>query len=112
MFYDLPPYFSTEKSMKKIIFILFCSLLLSSCILHRQNIQQGNIITQEQIAQLKVGMTEEQVRYVMGTPVLQNTFEPNRWDYVYTLHANNKTIEKHVTLFFAKGIVRDIQTTL
>lgn len=96
--------------MKKIIFIIISCLLLTSC-LYRQDIQQGNIITPEQVAQLKVGMTADQVRYVMGTPVLQNTFEPNRWDYVYAFKANHKDlVEKRVTIFFVNGIARSIQT--
>ncbi|RMG27455.1 MAG: outer membrane protein assembly factor BamE, partial [Gammaproteobacteria bacterium] len=50
---------------------------------YRIDIQQGNVVTQEQIDQLRPGMTREQVRYLLGTPLVQDTFHPERWDYVY-----------------------------
>jgi outer membrane protein assembly factor BamE len=46
-------------------------------------IQQGNYISQEMVAQLKIGMTREQVRFVLGTPLLQDVFHADRWDYVF-----------------------------
>jgi len=50
---------------------------------YRATIQQGNWITTEQIAQLEVGMTRDQVRFVLGTPTLQDVFHADRWDYPY-----------------------------
>jgi outer membrane protein assembly factor BamE len=50
---------------------------------YRMDIQQGNYISQEMIAQLKIGMTKEQVRYVLGTPLVADIFHADRWDYVY-----------------------------
>jgi outer membrane protein assembly factor BamE len=50
---------------------------------YRADVQQGNWITAEQVAQLKTGMTREQVRFVLGTPTLQDIFHANRWDYPY-----------------------------
>jgi len=98
--------------MKKIILILITSLLLTGC-LYRQDIQQGNIISAEQVAQLKPGMTTAQVRYLMGTPILQNAFSINRWDYIYSFQPNRgQWVEKRVTLFFSNDILRTIQTTL
>lgn len=47
-------------------------------------IQQGNLITQDMVNQLKPGMTKRQVRYLLGTPILIDTFHENRWDYLYT----------------------------
>ena len=47
------------------------------------DIQQGNYISQEMISQLKIGMTKEQVRYVLGTPLVADIFHADRWDYVY-----------------------------
>ncbi len=61
---------------------------LASCSMpkvHKIIVQQGNIINQEMIDQLKPGMTKSQVAYVMGEPILKNTFDENRWDYMYTL---------------------------
>jgi len=50
---------------------------------YRADVQQGNWVTAEQVARLEQGMTREQVRYVLGTPTLQDIFHANRWDYPY-----------------------------
>lgn len=50
---------------------------------HRIDIRQGNYLSQEMVAQLKPGMTREQVRFVLGTPLLTDIFHADRWDYVY-----------------------------
>lgn len=113
MLYDLPSLDNTKiTAMKKIIFITFTFLLLTSCY-YRQDIQQGNVFTSDMVAQIKPGMTTTQVRYIMGTPVLQNTFSPNRWDYVYSLYQpmQHKYQKKQVTIFFVNGTVRSIQAT-
>ncbi len=57
---------------------------LSACV-YRPTIQQGNLLQLDEINQVKVGMTRSQVRYVLGTPMVSDPFEPDRWDYVYTL---------------------------
>lgn len=50
---------------------------------YRPNIQQGNWITAEQVARLEPGMSREQVRFLLGTPTLQDIFRSDRWDYPY-----------------------------
>lgn len=50
---------------------------------YRPNIQQGNWITAEQVERLEVGMSREQVRFLLGTPTLQDIFRSDRWDYPY-----------------------------
>lgn len=50
---------------------------------YRPDVQQGNWITSEQVAQLQPGMTREQVRFILGTPTLQDIFRNDRWDYPY-----------------------------
>lgn len=50
---------------------------------YRPDVQQGNWITSEQVAQLQKGMTRDQVRFILGTPTLQDVFRTNRWDYPY-----------------------------
>jgi len=56
---------------------------------HKIPVQQGNVITQDMVDRLKPGMSRSQVAYVMGEPVLRNTFDDNRWDYVYSLDIPN-----------------------
>jgi len=52
---------------------------------HKVTVQQGNVITQEMIDSLKPGMTRAQVAYIMGEPIVRNTFDQDRWDYIYTI---------------------------
>ena len=53
-------------------------------LVYRPTILQGNVVTQEQVNQLKPGMSRRQVRFVLGSPTLQDVFHENRWDYPYT----------------------------
>jgi outer membrane protein assembly factor BamE len=67
-------------------------------------VQQGNIIEQDQVNKLHIGMTEEEVKNLMGLPTLLNTFNDNRVDYVYTNKAGyGAGTEKIVTLFFQRN---------
>lgn len=96
---------------KLLIYITCCiSLLLSGCAVdflswtHRIDIQQGNIITQEDVDQLKPGMNRNQVRFIMGTPLIQDPFHKDRWDYVYTLkRGSGEYTKQRVTVEFTEG---------
>lgn len=52
---------------------------------YKIDIQQGNVVTQDMIDQLRPGMTRPQVRFIMGNPLLADTFHADRWDYLYSL---------------------------
>ena len=68
---------------------------------YRINIDQGNIITQDMINQLKPGMTRDQVKFVMGSPLIADSFHQDRWDYVYTLlKADGKRTRQNLTVIF------------
>lgn len=68
---------------------------------HHIDIQQGNLLTQEQVSLLKPGMTPSQVRFLLGTPLLVDPFHKNRWDYAYILQRGGKVIEqRHITVLF------------
>ena len=60
---------------------------------YRVDIQQGNVITQEMISQLRVGMTREQVRFILGTPLISDPFKPNQWEYVFRLQRGTGSID-------------------
>lgn len=69
--------------------------------IHKFEIQQGNVITQDMIDQLKPGMTKSQVRFVMGTPLVADTFNQNRWDYFYSMQQTDGTeVRERVAIFF------------
>jgi len=73
---------------------------------YRPDVQQGNFISQEMVAQLRVGMTPDQVRFVLGTPLLMDMFHENRWDYPFRLQKGNGEItSSHVVVFFENNRV-------
>jgi outer membrane protein assembly factor BamE len=90
---------------------LAAALLLGACSLlpdfmqpYRIDIQQGNYVSQEMVAKLLPGMTRDQVRAVLGTPLLTDIFHANRWDYVYTLDRRGQPREqRHLSVFFEDG---------
>jgi outer membrane protein assembly factor BamE len=68
---------------------------------YRITIQQGNFVSEEMVAQLKPGMTKEQVRFVLGTPLLTDMFHADRWDYPFRLQKGNGELSaSRVTLYF------------
>lgn len=74
-------------------------ILLASC--YVIDIQQGNIIHPEKVNKLRVGMSKEQVRYIMGSPVLESAFNDDQWDYVYTMRDSRRRFtSQHVGLTF------------
>ncbi|MCV6603742.1 MAG: outer membrane protein assembly factor BamE [Porticoccaceae bacterium] len=75
---------------------------------HKIEIEQGNIITQEMVDQLQPGMTREQVRFVLGTPLVADTFNSNRWDYLYSLdkRKGNKETSRLSVFFDGNSLVR------
>ena len=78
---------------------------------HRMEIQQGNYVTQEMIAKLQPGMTRDQVRFVLGTPLVADAFHADRWDYMFRRQrANSKQIEqRRIVIFFDDGRLSRIQ---
>lgn len=68
---------------------------------YRISIQQGNFVSREMVAQLKEGMTPDQVRFVLGTPLLTDIFHANRWDYPFRLvEGNGEVTSSRVTVHF------------
>ena len=81
-----------------------CSYLpnLPSLSPHRMEIQQCNFISQEMAGQLKVGMTKDQVRFALGTPLVADMFHGDRWDYIFIRQrANSREVEhRRISAFF------------
>jgi outer membrane protein assembly factor BamE len=68
---------------------------------YRINIEQGNIINQELVDQLKPGMSRRQVRFILGTPLVEDPFNTDRWDYLYSVRNGLNIIdEAKLTVFF------------
>jgi outer membrane protein assembly factor BamE len=76
---------------------------------YQMPVQQGNIITEDMVDQLQLGMSKSQVRYVLGTPLLTDMFHTNRWDYTYTMRRSHSPMEiKRLTLYFEEDALSRI----
>ncbi|MDP2903197.1 MAG: outer membrane protein assembly factor BamE [Methylovulum sp.] len=110
--------------MSKLLFslCLLASLPLVSCSTVLNNlpgvysleIQQGNIVDQAMIDQLRPGMNKRQVLYIMGSPMLADTFHQKRWDYVYSEQpsGNKDRVQKRITLIFDNDQIIGMQGDL
>ena len=98
--------------MRKLLIIHFvlASLLLTACAqqkipgVYRIDIQQGNVVTQDMLDRLETGMEERKVRYLLGTPLIVDTFNNDRWDYLYSFQpGGGERVQRRISLFFAEG---------
>jgi len=94
-----------------IIAIILASLAVSSGCVYRLNIAQGNLIEQEDLDQIEVGMTRNQVRFLLGTPMIDDPFHKDRWDYVYFLKIGREdaTFKRWVSVVFEENVVSEIR---
>ena len=78
---------------------------------YKVDIQQGNVVTQDMIDQLRPGMTRSQVRFIMGNPLITDTFHADRWDYVYSLRdgATGAVDQQRLSLSFKDNLLVDIR---
>lgn len=75
--------------------------MISSCSIHQIDVQQGNVITPELVTRIKPGMDKKQVIFVLGAPLITDTFHHNRWDYIYLFQPHRGETERyHISLYF------------
>ena len=88
------------------VFAAIVAVALSACSWfapYRIDVRQGNYIDETMLTQLKPGMTREQVRFVLGSPLVTDVFREDRWDYVYRFKFGNGDVEQRaITVFFVK----------
>ncbi|MBI3229395.1 MAG: outer membrane protein assembly factor BamE, partial [Burkholderiales bacterium] len=78
---------------------------------YRITIQQGNFISQEMMAQVKTGMTKDQARFILGTPLLNDVFHGERWDYPFRLQkGSGETTTSRIALYFKDGKIDRIES--
>ena len=77
---------------------------------YKIDIQQGNVITQEMVNKLRPGMSRNQVQFVMGTPLMEDAFDQDRWDYVYSNQpGGKKRTQQTLTIFFKDDRLASIE---
>lgn len=99
--------------MKRTLILLLALATVAGCTIHRLDVQQGNVITEAAVKQLQPGMSFRQVRFIMGTPLVEDPFHPNRWDYVYTVQpGDTRAIQesRRVAIFFQDEKIVKIDT--
>ncbi len=98
--------------MKKLLILIVSSLivLVTGCSnyipAYKIDVQQGNILTREDIDQLRIGMDKEKIQYILGSPTITDPFHANRWDYTYTLKPGYGKLQiKNISLYFENNIL-------
>jgi outer membrane protein assembly factor BamE len=84
------------------LFIALGALCISGCV-YRMNIQQGNYLVPDAVSQLKEGMTRSQVRFLLGTPMVPDAFDDDRWDYFYYFDGKKvkEPLKRRLAIYFA-----------
>lgn len=77
---------------------------------YRINVRQGNYVDQAMVSQLRKGMSQDQVRFILGTPLLTDIFHANRWDYVYRFKpGDGPVVERRIAVFFVDNTLDHVE---
>ena len=100
----------TNRKWTVLILMIFALAVGSGCV-YRANISQGNVIKEEDLEQLELGMTRNQVRFLLGTPMIDDPFNADRWDYVYYLRIGRRSAQftRWVSVEFENDVVSEIR---
>ena len=92
-----------------VLVLAFAGVLSAGCV-YQAALSQGNMLEQEDIDQVEVGMTRGQVRFLLGTPMIDDPFHENRWDYVYYLIVgrDKATFKRWISIYFDGDYVSEI----
>lgn len=101
-----------------LIFLVFATTTLSACSRawwlprpHKIDVQQGNLLSVEEINQVKVGMSRNEVANLLGQPITSNGIDPDRWDYIYSLNRAGETPNvTRLSLDFQDDVVANLET--
>ncbi len=106
-------------TMRPTLLIITAALLLGACSLdrlpgvYRIDVQQGNVVTPAMLEALRPGMTRDQVRFVMGTPMINNTFHESRWDYYFSFQpGRGEPVGYHLVLVFDGDLLQRVDGEL
>lgn len=99
----------TLQSLRRLVGAMLLTLV-SACV-YRVDVQQGNLLEDNDVDAVQVGMTRSQVRFLLGTPVVEDTFHRDRWDYIYYFRQGRKRVvdRNWLIVYFDGDRVREIQ---
>jgi outer membrane protein assembly factor BamE len=94
--------------------IIGCSIVAFSGCLYRMDIPQGNRVDAAKVEQVKIGMTRNQVRFLLGTPAVVDLYQPDKWHYVYYLKTGDdgKIEKRQMTLTFVDDALAEVEGSL
>lgn len=94
-----------------ILALILSTLAVSTGCVYRTSIAQGNLIEQKDLDQVEVGMTRKQVRFLLGTPLIDDPFHQARWDYVYYIVIGRKdaVFKRWLSIYFENDLVSEIR---
>jgi len=97
-------------SINLLMLLMLLTLSVSSCIIHKIDIQQGNVVTVEMLENVSTGMNTQQVMSIIGTPLITDPFRSGQWEYVYSLKLGDSKEEQfsYITLHFVDNILDKI----
>ena len=95
---------------RRLVLLLICLAAVNACV-YRIDVQQGNLLEDNDIDAVQIGMTRSQIRFVLGTPMVEDAFHRDRWDYIYFFRKGRSKIadRRWVIVNFDGDRVRDIQ---
>lgn len=101
------------KKLFQLLVVLTAITALSSCV-YRASISQGNLIKQKDLKQVETGMTTNQVRFLLGTPMIEDPFSRDRWDYVYyvKIKRNDAAAKRWLSIYFEDEKVVEVRKDL
>lgn len=102
--------FAMTQILRVLFITIFLSFTLSACV-YKINVQQGNVITDEAVAKIHTKMTTEDVKAVLGEPLLNNVYHDNRMIYVYTMRQGHHPMtHRNLNIYFVNDKVTGFST--
>ena len=97
----------------RVLSIVLTALVLTACV-YRIDIQQGNLLDDEDVVQVEVGMTRSQVQFLLGTPMVADSFHRDRWDYAYYFRRGRSRdlVQRWVIVYFDNDRVSRVDRDL
>lgn len=99
-----------KSSTIRLAVLLLFGVMMQACV-YRIDVQQGNLLEDNDIEAVQVGMTRSQVRFLLGTPVVEDSFQHDRWDYIYYFRQGRRRVADRswLIVFFEGDRVKEIR---